>query len=575
MNATHRQKIFIGLTVLFLVMLACGPTPSSTSTPKQQGNTPAAIVMPATQTNAPGGVVMPTSESNAPAATDNGTLTQEQKSQLAHATVRIWGVKIVGSQVKPLYNGSGTLITPNGLILTNCHVADPVSMGFSQDLKPDALVIDLISTEDKPPVSTYIAKVMAEDPTLDLATIQIVANLDGSSVNTSSLNLPSVVLGNSDQVKFGDRLFVFGYPGIGGDTITYVTGDVSGFDSEDPMGDRAWIKTDATIAGGNSGGLAANSSGQIIGVPSQVSTGTASEVTDCRRIADTNGDGKIDQNDACVPTGGFINAIRPVNWALPLVKAAESGQAYTSPYGNPVVNNPTPSAPSPAASTQFTLVGWAKSTDQNGCPVNPVTDFPSGTKNIAAVFSFAGMTDGEAIQWDWFLNGKDVNSKPETWKGGSQGNCFSFSLSNGSDPLPDGDYALQVSAGPNADKVAQAQTSIGKASPVNPSSSGGVTLTGQITDADSGRGIEGIYFAVLKPGVDPNSWISNPDTSQIFTVAVTDSDGNYTMPDPLPRGQKYGIVVGNNKLGYPSVTAALNIKADAPDTVNLPIKLSK
>jgi hypothetical protein len=447
-------------------------------------------------------------------------------------------------------------------------------MGFPQDLKPDALVIDLISTEAKPPVSTYLAKVVTEDPTLDLATIQIVANLDGSDVNQSSLNLPSVPLGDSDQVKFGDPLFVFGYPGIGGDTITYVTGDVSGFDSEDPIGDRAWIKTDATIAGGNSGGLATNSRGQIIGVPSQVSTGTASEPTDCRRIQDTNGDGNIDQNDACVVTGGFINGIRPINWALPLIKAAQSGQAYTSPYGNPVVNNPTPNAPSPSANAQFTLLGWAEQTDQNGCPVNPANDFPSGTKTIAAVFSYTGMTNGEPIQWDWFLDGKDVNSKPETWKGGNQGDCFSFSLSNGSDALPDGDYALQVSAGANQVKVAQAQTSIGKASPVNPIS-GGVILTGQITDADTGRGIAGIFFAVLKPGVDPNAWVNNPQEEQVLTYAVTDADGNYQMPVALTRGQKYGIVVGNNKLGYPSVTAALTIKSDAPDTVNLPIKLSK
>ena len=248
MNATRHQKLFIGLMVLFLVMLACGPTPA-TSTPKQPTNTPAAAI------------VLPTAQSSTPSSqsTDTGTLSQSQKSQLAHATVRIWGVQVAGDKVKPIYHGSGTLISPSGLILTNCHVADPIAMGFSQDLKPDGLVIDLISTEDKPPVSTYLAKVVTEDPTLDLATIQIVANLDGSKVNPDSLNLPSVPVGNSDQVKFGDRLFVFGYPGIGGDTITYVTGDVSGFDSEDPIGDRAWIKTEATIAGGDSGGLATNS----------------------------------------------------------------------------------------------------------------------------------------------------------------------------------------------------------------------------------------------------------------------------------------------------------------------------
>jgi S1-C subfamily serine protease len=563
MNATRQQKLLMGFVVLFLVMLACGPTP--TSTPKQPTNTPEAAVVP-TQSSQ---------------SSDSATLSQAQKSQLAHATVRIWGVQASGSQVTPIYHGSGTIISSTGLILTNCHVADPIAMGLPADLKPDALVIDLISTEDKPPVSTYLAKVVTEDPTLDLATIQIVANLDGSKVNKASLKLPSVTVGNSDQVKFGDRLFVFGYPGIGGDTITYVTGDVSGFDSEDPIGDRAWIKTEATIAGGDSGGLATNALGQIIGVPSQVTTGTASEATDCRRIQDTNGDGKIDQNDACVPTGGFINGIRPINWARPLIKAAQSGKAYTSPYPNPVANNNPPSNPTPnpnpnpnpsPSAGQFTLVGWSEKTDNNGCPVTPVSDFPTGTMSIAAIFSYSNMNNGDQIEWHWLLDGKDVSSKPVTWKGGSQGDCFDFSLANGSDPLPDGNYVLQLLGGPNSDKIAEAQTSIGSAAPVN---SSGVTLTGQVVDADTGHGIAGIYVAVLKPGNDPDAWVNNPVNDQVLSFTQTDQQGNYQMPEPLPRGQKYGLIVGNKNIGYPSTTGTITIKSDAPDTIDLSLKISK
>ncbi len=557
MNATRRQKLFVGFLVLFLVMLACGPTP--TGTPNQPTNTPEAAVV-STPESSP--------------STDSGNLTQAQKSQLAHATVRIWGVQDSGGQVTPIYHGSGTLISPSGLILTNCHVADPLAMGLPQELNPDALVIDLVSTEDKPPVSTYLAKVVTEDPTLDLATIQIVANLDGSKVNKAALHLPSVPIGNSDQVKFGDRLFVFGYPGIGGDTITYVTGDVSGFDSEDPIGNRAWIKTDATVAGGNSGGLATNSLGQIIGVPSQVSTGTASEATDCRRIQDTNGDGKIDQNDACVPTGGFINGIRPINWAKPLIKAAQSGKAYTSPYGNPVVVNPNPNPnPNPSPSSgQFNLVGWAEQTDQNGCPVNPVNDFPTGTMNISVVFSYTNMTNGDQIEWHWLLDGKDVSSKPLTWKSGSQGDCLDFSLANGSDPLPDGDYVLQLLGGQNQEKIVEAQTSVGKISQAN---TAGITLAGQVVDADTGRGIAEIYLAVLKPGYDPDAWVNDPQNDQVFSFTQTDQRGNFQMPDSLARGQKYGLIVGNKNIGYPSTTGTLTIKSDAPDTINLSLKISK
>ena len=127
--------------------------------------------------------------------------------------------------------------------------------------------------------------------------------------------------------------------------------------------------------------------------------------------------------------------------------------------------------------------------------------------------------------------------------------------------------------GPNQDKVAEAQTSIGKSSPVN--SSGGVTLTGQVVDADTSRGISGIYIAVLKPGFDPDAWVNSPQNDQVLSFTQTDQDGNYQMPDPLARGQKYGIIVGNKNIGYPSVTGTLNIKSDAPDTVTLSLKISK
>jgi serine protease Do len=554
MITKNNFKITLGLVALLLAILACGPKPTvevvNTETPVEAEATPA--------------VEKPV---------DTGNLTREQKSQLAHATVRIWGVKNQNGNSTPIYHGSGTILTPDGLILTNCHVADPLAMGMSPDIAPDALLIDMIATEDKPPVSTYIAKVVTEDPTLDLATIQIVSNLDGSKVNLSSLNLPTVPVGDSDQVKFGDPLFIFGYPGIGGDTITYVTGDVAGFDSEQPIGDRAWIKTEATIAGGNSGGLAVNSMAEIIGVPSQVGTGSATKTTDCRRIQDTNGDGVIDDKDSCIPTGGFINGIRPINWAKPLIDAAQSGRAYTSPYKGPDLQAGPDVNPSGSVG-EFKLLGWADDIDSNSCPVNVIDKYPSGPKRVTAVFSFSGMTSGEAMEWHWYLDGKDVGSNSNAWDLASKGNCYALYLQNGSDPLPDGAYAVAVFAGPNKEKIAQAQTSVG-GSQVDPKTGGGVVLSGQVTDANTGRGIAGIFVAVLQPGIDPDTWVNSPQDSEVFSFIQTDQNGDYLLPTPLERGQKYGMVVGNNKLGYPSSTGYLTVKQNSPDALNLPIKISK
>jgi hypothetical protein len=63
--------------------------------------------------------------------------------------------------------------------------------------------------------------------------------------------------------------------------------------------------------------------GRLVAIPTQLGYGQQSgDLVDCRVVADTNGDGNVDQRDVCVPVGGFINALRPVNLAKPLIDRA-------------------------------------------------------------------------------------------------------------------------------------------------------------------------------------------------------------------------------------------------------------
>lgn len=237
------------------------------------------------------------------------------------AVVEISAMYYDGTRLVIGWTGSGSIIDPDGLILTNAHVALP-----DKYYPVDALQVALTLQDDRPPEPTYFAEVVQADPALDIAVLRITTDLDGSPVDRASLNLPVVPLGDSDQLRLGDTLTILGYPGIGGDTITLTRGEVSGFTAEPGRGARSFVKTSATIAGGNSGGLAANQSGELVGVPTLLGYGGDNQYVDCRVLADTNRDGKINELDSCVPTGGFINALRPIKLAMPLIEAARRGE---------------------------------------------------------------------------------------------------------------------------------------------------------------------------------------------------------------------------------------------------------
>lgn len=348
-----------------------------------------------------------------------------------------------------MYSGSGTLINSTGLILTNAHVASPASQGYPYK-EPDILGIGLVDQEDQPPVFLYLAKVVAVDGYMDLAVIQITSNMDGTEVDPKSLDLPFVALGNSDALDLEDYINFFGFPGIGSAAITVDHVVIEGFMSEEGIGDRAWIVTMGVFnALGNSGGLATDDAGSIIGIPTIVDF----EPKDCRMIVDTNGDGVVGGDDSCMPVGlGDVTNLRPVNLALPLIRAAETGEIYVSPFG--VVSLPSP------GSESFSAITWYTGTGDSYCqPKDPVTAFPSGTTAIAAEWSFTGMTNGEPWAVEWKLNGEIIYSSHYSWSSGNPRQTYlCFYNTNG---LPDGTYHIELFAGPDHKLLTEADVIVG------------------------------------------------------------------------------------------------------------------
>jgi S1-C subfamily serine protease len=145
--------------------------------------------------------------------------------------------------------GSGTLLSRKGYFLTNDHVVQNT---------PNQLIYFSKNPKNSPQ-KYFLTEIAYENASLDLAVLKVVSTYGDASLD----HLTPIKLGSSSSLKLGDEIYIYGYPGIGGYTITLTKGVISGFLQDSP----GWIKTDANIAPGNSGGGAFNRNGEFIGVP--------------------------------------------------------------------------------------------------------------------------------------------------------------------------------------------------------------------------------------------------------------------------------------------------------------------
>jgi len=181
---------------------------------------------------------------------DNNGQTVNQDN-IIKATVKLW----CGDKTRIKTSGSGTVVSSDGKILTNKHVIDGMI---------GCLVGFINSASDMPSVSKdQFADIIETSPDADIAILKMrnannltYVNIKGNSVN------PNMV---------GQRLTVYGYPGIGGNSLTYSSGDLSGFLEN-------YIKTTAFMEHGNSGGGAYLKNGTYIGIPSGGITGEVSSI---------------------------------------------------------------------------------------------------------------------------------------------------------------------------------------------------------------------------------------------------------------------------------------------------------
>jgi S1-C subfamily serine protease len=198
------------------------------------------------------------------------------------------------------YAGSGVLLS-GGYVLTASHV---VTADYSEEVPAECnwsnVLVMFIKSVESAPDYWYKATIVADDPIRDVALLQITEAIDTAPPISS---LPALTVYNEiGAPTLGMQLLFMGYPGIGGETLSLSVGMVSGYDRL-VSGVRT-IKTDAVLAGGSSGGPGIDALGRVVGIVMQAGSPSASDIIDCRPVYDTNGDGQVDDSDACMQVGG-------------------------------------------------------------------------------------------------------------------------------------------------------------------------------------------------------------------------------------------------------------------------------
>jgi putative serine protease PepD len=219
---------------------------------------------------APHAVAAPAPGAQAPASKPAANVPAGSVEQVA-AKVMPSVVKLRIEMGQGEAEGSGVVLSPDGLILTNNHVAAAGSDGSAgpDGAQPAAMGGDGVTrTVTFSDGRTAPFTVVGTDPTGDLAVVRA----EGVS------GLTPIAIGSSKDVKVGEQVVAIGSPlGLQG---TVTTGIVSALNRPVAAGDASGgqasvldaIQTDAAINPGNSGGALVNMKGELIGINSAIAT---------------------------------------------------------------------------------------------------------------------------------------------------------------------------------------------------------------------------------------------------------------------------------------------------------------
>ena len=199
-----------------------------------------------------------------------------------------------------------------------------------------------------------------------------------------------------------------------------------------------------------SGGGAYNQQGELIGIPTTAPITRNTLNANCLAIQDTNGDSLVNTNDICIVVGGFINVLRPSNFALPLIRAA-SLRLTVQP-----ISSLSPQQTQTQTNPQFSRLFFASSVNEAGMPTSVISSLPAGSNGLYLFFDYKNMTPETVYELRVSINGQpspDFSLSPVRWSGGQNGLWY---IGSNDRPWPNGTYEFILAAnGVTATSVAR------------------------------------------------------------------------------------------------------------------------
>ena len=184
------------------------------------------------------------------------------------STVMIVVADLVDGRLRARGGGSGVIVGGDGSILTNYHVIHDKNGRLH-----DVFVVGRFTSPDGAPTLQCAGRPSRSklQPELDLALLKCDLDLDGRAWNPANTGVWATLPdARKSDVAMGQRLWVLGYPDVAGGGLTLSEGEVEGWTGDNGAETKEFIKTDASITRGNSGGPVVDDQGQLVGIASAV-----------------------------------------------------------------------------------------------------------------------------------------------------------------------------------------------------------------------------------------------------------------------------------------------------------------